>query len=155
MRSLEGEWHLAQSNADTQIDRAISDVTAQMNVFVRGIAKNRIGEEVRPDERVRIEPAGDDIVVAIGPGRPVRLALNGPPVQTVDTDGRPLRTRALVGGDRLSIEEQTEQGTRTVTFQLRGDALVMTTRIHSEQLPDDIVYRLRYRRTEGGEVASR
>lgn len=156
VQSLAGEWHLAESDAEAQIDRAISDVTAQMNVFVRGIAKERIEEEVNPDERVLIEPAGDGIiVVAIGPGQPVRLALNGPPVQTVDTEGRPLRTRAILRGDALCIEEQSEQGTRTVTLQRRDTGLVMTARIRSDQLPDAIVYRLSYRRAEAGEVAIR
>jgi hypothetical protein len=153
--SLAGEWHLAESNAEGEIDRAISDVTGQMNVFARGIANGQIDESVNPDERVSIEAAREGIVVAIGRGHPVSLALNGPAVPTTGADDQPLRTRAILRGGRLSIEEQNDQGTRILTFQPRGDALVVTTRIRSDRLPDDIVFRLRYRRAEGGGVASR
>lgn len=153
--SMAGEWHLAERDAEAQIDRAITEVTDQMSFFTRGIANGRIDESVNPDERVSIEADGEHVVVAIGEGRPVRMTLNGPAVATTAADGRSLRTRAIVHGGRLSIEEQTDEGTRILTFQPRGDALVMTTRIRSDRLPDEIEYGLRYRRADGGEVARR
>lgn len=155
VQSLAGEWHLAENDAEEQIDRAIGEVTGQMSFFARGIASDRIDEAVNPDERVSIEAAGDDIVVAVGEGQPVRLTVNGPAVRGTGADGQPLRARATLRGDALSIEEQTDRGTRILTLQPRGDALAMTTRIRAERLPDDIVYDLRYRRAGGDEVARR
>lgn len=156
MDAVAGEWRLADGDAEAQIDRAISEVTGQMSFFTRGIATGRIDEAVNPDERVRIEASGaEDVVVAIGEGDPVTLALNGPYVRTTGADGQSLRVRARTTGDRLIIEEVTDQGTRVLAFQPRGDALVMTTRIRSDRLPADIVYGLDYRRTGGGEVAAR
>lgn len=155
VQSLAGVWQLAETDAEEQTDRAIADVTGQMSFFARGFANARIDEAVNPDERVRIEPAGDDIVVAVGRGRPVRLVPNGPAVRGTGADGQPLRARAILRGDALSIEEETERGTRILTLRPRGDALVVTTRIRSERLPDDIVYDLRYRRAGAGEVARR
>jgi hypothetical protein len=148
VRSVAGEWRLAQRDAEARIDRAVSEVTGQMSLFVRGIATGRIDAAVNPDVRVAIEPIGRDHVrVAIGPGEPVRLPLNGRYVRTRSSDGQPLRTRALVRDGGLAIQEATPQGTRTVYLRSRGNTLVMATRIRSPRLPADIVYRLRYRRS--------
>ncbi len=156
VRSLAGEWQLAQSDAEARIDHAISEVTGQMSFFARGIANDRIDEAVDPDERVSIEvPDGEHVVVAIGQAEPARLELNGPPVRATGVDGQPVSRRAVLRGEHLVIEERTAQGTRTLTFAPRGDALVVSTRIRADQLPDAIEYDLRYRRGAGGEVARR
>jgi hypothetical protein len=156
LRELAGEWHLANRDAEARIDRAVSEVTNQMNFLTRGIANGRIDEAVNPDERVSIEADGaSHIVFAIGRGRPVRLEIGGPSVASTSADGRAQRVRAVVRGGRLSIHEQVDGGTRVLTFRRRGDTLWMTTRIQSDRLPDEIVYGLDYRLAGGGAVASR
>lgn len=152
VRSLEGEWRLTEADAEAKIDAAIAAVTQQMGSFIGGIASGRIDEAVDADERLRVEAAGDAVLFALGDGVPLRLPLNGPAVSTTNDAGETVRTRAMVEGERLLIEEQTPQGARILIFEPRGDALELTTRIRSERLPEDIVYGLRYER---GEVAQR
>jgi hypothetical protein len=155
-RAYAGEWRLADRDAEARIDRAVARVTQQMNFFVRTIASERIDEAVNPDRRVLIEPAGArHIMIAVGRDRPVRLPLNGRYVRAVSPEGRAFRMRAMVAHGQLTIQETTDEGSRVLYFQNRGDALVMSTRIQSHQLPADIVYQLRYQRMDAPRIASR
>jgi hypothetical protein len=152
--ALAGEWRLADRDAEARIDQAVSRVTDQMNFFVRGIANGRLDEALNPERRVVLEPDGDHVVVAIGQGRPYRLALNGPAISR-NVDGNAVRTRATMRDGRLTVEETTDQGTRLLVFQARGRSLTVSTRIQADELPEDIAYRLTYQRAGGEGIASR
>ena len=48
--------------------------------------------------------------------------------------------------ERVARRAVRDEGSRSLRFEPRGRALVVGTRIRSEQLPRDIAYRLRYER---------
>lgn len=154
-REVSGDWQLAEGDAESQIDRAVDRVTSQMNVFTRGIAQSRIDEALNPDRRVRLEADGEHVLYAIGNREGLRLPLSGQVVETTDDEGNAIRVRATATDGQLTIEERSERGTRFSYFQPRGNGLVVATRIRSERLPEDIVYRLQYRRASSSAVASR
>jgi hypothetical protein len=145
-RALAGEWRLANRDGEERIDAAVARVTDQMGFLISGIANGRLDQALNPDRRVVVEPDGEHVTLAIGEGRPFRVTLDGRAV-TRQVDGRAVTTRARLRGGRLMIEERTDQGTRVLALQPRGESLVVSTRVQSEQLPEDIVYRMSYRRS--------
>ena len=151
VQSVAGEWRLPDvESAEADIDQAIGRVVSQMNVFTRPFARSRIDENVNPHPTVSVEPDGaEHVKVAFGDRPEVRLPIGGPAVEITGQNGKPVQVRATVTRGQLRIEETTNQGVRTLSLQAQtGDNLVLSARIQADRLPDDIVYRLDYQRSD-------
>lgn len=147
---VEGEWRLATRNPEAVIDRAIVDVVNEMNFFVRDIAASRIDEALNAEQRVAIESGeARRVRLAIDQWGPVELPLDGRAQRVRDSRGEPIRARALVRAEHLTLEQITDEGTR-VTYFSPGpspDTMTMAVRVRSPRLPRDIVYHLRFARS--------
>lgn len=146
---VEGEWRLATRDPERVIDRAIVDVVNEMNFFVRDIAASRIDQALNAERRVAIESGERRVRLAIDRWGPVELPLDGRTQRVRDSRGEPIRARALVRAEHLTLEQITDEGTR-VTYFSRGpdeNSMTMAVRVRSSQLPRDIVYHLRFTRS--------
>ena len=148
LESLDGTWRLATPNAEGEIDRSIARVVDRMSFFIRGIAQSRIDESVNPDRVVRIQPERERVRVALDSWGPVELSLDGRQRWARSTDGQPIRVRAALSGEHLTLVQAANEGSRVSYFSGSpdGNAMRMTVRIQSDRLPEDIIYRLDYRR---------
>lgn len=145
---VSGTWRLATPNAEGEIDRSIARVVDRMSFFIRGIAQSRIDESVNPERVVRIEPHQERVRVALDDWGPVELSLDGRQRRARSADGQPLRVRAALQGEHLTLVQAANEGARVSYFSgaRGGDTMRMTVRVQSPRLPEDIVYRLDYRR---------
>lgn len=146
---VEGEWRLATRDPERVIDRAIVDVVNEMNFFVRDIAASRIDEALNAERRVAIESGERRVRLAIDRWGPVELPLDGRAQRVRDSRGEPIRARALVRAEHLTLEQITDEGTRVTYFSAGPDpsSMTMAVRVRSPRLPRDIVYHLRFTRS--------
>lgn len=129
------------------LEQAIDHVADQLNIFIREIARGEMRRRVTPEPSVTIRVV-DETHVAWGIGE------WGPHQVVLNSRGRTLRGR---NGDehRMSLHfrrgqlvhrESHGQGSRVDVLTLSPDhrRLRMSARIASDQLPDDIRYRLSF-----------
>lgn len=126
-------------------DAAIDDVVGDMNVLVRGIARDRLKEANVIAERVVVARDGDRLTISLD-GRRYTAAIGGPAVKAKSVTGDEVSLRYAVRGDRIEQIFVGDQGGRTNTFRLTDDKMVVHVRVHSEKLPKDLVYTLSYGR---------
>lgn len=132
----------------TGFQKAIAHVVDQMNVLVRGIARERLSL------RVKIQPQ----IVFRHDGGGLSISHEPLPPRTTKLDGTALRLKNRAG-DRISvlykrvgnaIVETIRSGSssqiNTYRFNANGDRLVFSAAIHSPMMPADICYQLNYRR---------
>jgi hypothetical protein len=146
-----GSYRFSGRPAERQgLETAIDEVADQLNVFIREIARGEMRRRIQPEDSVRIRVM-DETTVALGYGDwgPVELSL-GPGGQRVrGPTGDMQRVSLAFERGRLIHRERQGEGERTNVFSLSPDGrrLRMSSRIASDRLPDDIRYRLSFRRT--------
>ncbi len=133
------------------MERAIDHVVDQLNLFIREIARGEIHRRIRPEQHIRFDVSPDDtITIALDDWGPIEVPVNGPARPVRDAAGDAVRLSMRYDAGTLVARSVAQRGSRTNVFSLRpdGERLSMLVRIHSDQLPSDIRYRLTYRRAD-------
>lgn len=147
-----GVYELAdRSRAEERVKQAIRAVTDKMGYFKRGIARDKIRDEVHPSSHIELATLpGDRLRLVLDAWRPPPVVLGGAPVVTTDPKGRPIHVSARVDerANALVLEGRTATGDRRIALTLSPDAthLTLVFYLTSDQLPIPIEYTLVYRR---------
>ena len=148
LQSFSGTWELAGGH--TNLTNALNRVSDQLNLFIREIARSELHRRIRPERRLSLGVEdGSGLRLGWDSWGPVRLVVGQGARQVTGPDGNRIRASLRFQNGRLTQRHVADQGSRVTTYQLSPDArtLTMGVRITASQLPVDIVYRLRYRRT--------
>ncbi len=152
LTSFDGVYALAADARELSgMEQSIDRVVDQMNLFIREIARGEIHRRIDPEQRIHLTVLGDETIsIALDDWGPIEVGVNGPARQVRDAAGENVRLTMRFAGGRLIQHSSAPRGARTNTFVLSPDAsrLQMSVRITSDQLPDDIRYRLTYRRAD-------
>lgn len=150
LEAYEGGWSFSRSRRDVRgLEQAIDHVVDQLNFFIREIARGEMRRRITPESRVRFNLLpGARISLAIDEWGPMTFDLGAQPRRVRGPNGDDIRVAVAFQGGRLVHREIHSQGHRTNVFALSGDGARMTMHatIGSDQLPDDVRYRLTYRR---------
>lgn len=133
------------------MDGAINRVVDQMNIFIREIARGEVHRRVTPEGRIEIDVIDPTtMTIAMDDWGPVRVRVGASARRVRGAAGENVQLRVRFDDGRLIQRTSTGGGARTNVFTLSADreSLSMRVRIESDQLPDDIRYRLTYRRVD-------
>lgn len=159
LRYLEGVWRYADGrDGERRIDEAVARAVDDMPFFLEGIARGRIRARTYPHQRVRFDIRGDRVLMSADDWGPVGSRPNGPAVRIVGPEGDRLRFTQSIARGRLLQRYWHPDGERINEFSLSGDRqwLWISVTIRSPRLPDEVRFRLRYRRTAGStQIAAR
>lgn len=148
--SFDGVWQFTNRVRDRRsLESGIDHVADQLNLFIREIARGEMRRQITPSALVRIHVESETHVsIGIDDWGPYRFQLGRPMRRLPGPNGDPIRASVSFRAGRLVEHETHGQGNRTNIFTLSGDRslLTMAARIGSNQLPDDIRFRLTYRR---------
>jgi hypothetical protein len=121
-------------------------VANQLGFIVRDVARGRLHDEVRIDERVAIELRGETLRVRIGTR--VLVDCDDSERTILGHNGERGEGRCTISRGRVVVRVVYEDATQTYTLARSGDGTTLHVRvtIAASPLPDDIRYRLTYRR---------
>jgi len=146
--AIEGTYRLTidRDVAEERIEEAIETATDDMGPLREAIGSNRLEERNPVIDELAIDVREDTIRVRYGDRR---FDLPRGDFGSVEVPGgETARVRARIRDDRLLVDWRMEEGRRHDVFRLNGDQLILTLRTASDQLPDDVLYRLPFRRAE-------
>jgi hypothetical protein len=146
--AFEGTYRLTidREAAQARIERAIEAATDDMGPLREAVATNRLEDRNPVIEELAIDLREDTVGIRYGDERfDLPRGRFGPvPVP----GGETAQARARIRANRLLVDWRMEDGRRHDVFRLNGDRLILTLRTTSEKLPDDVLYRLPFRRTD-------
>ncbi len=127
-------------------DRAIDDVVKGMNVFARGIARDRL-KESNPIARAMVFSASDKALTIAMDQRAYTAPLDGSKVKVKGITGDELDLHLVLAAGSLKQVFSAEDKGRINSFSFSGSTLLMHVRVHAEKLPKDLLYKLSYERS--------
>jgi hypothetical protein len=149
-RRFVGSWVYAGGDTEQQarLD-AIDDTVARMFGIARPFARRVMRNNTTNPSCFHIELDGDSIAIAIAEDddEPLWTPLDGTAVQ-IDGWGSDQQVYRKVVGDTLHARSWQHNGGGTRVFRLSADGQTLTVQviIDSQQLPEDMIYELTYRR---------
>ncbi len=150
LEDFAGTYRFSNSASERRgLEQAIDHVADQLNLFIREIARGEMRRRVQPEPSIVIDVVDETHVgLGIGDWGPVRVVLNSPGRRVRGRNGDEHRMSIHLRRGQLIHREQQDQGFRVNVLRLSPDLsrLLMSARIGSDQLPDDIRYRLSFRR---------
>ncbi|MCB9592969.1 MAG: hypothetical protein H6719_09580 [Sandaracinaceae bacterium] len=145
-----GSWQFTRSARDTRsLEDGIDHVADQLNLFIREIARGEMRRRIQPEGRVRFRIESETrVAISIDEWGPLSFDLGSAPRRVRGSEGDDIRAGLSFRQGRIYQREVHDQGHRTNVFSLSPDAthMTMSATIGSNQLPDEIRYRLTYRR---------
>lgn len=146
--AFEGTYRLTMGHAAarTRIEQAIEAATDDMGPLRRSVANRRLEARNPVVAELEIDLRDDTIWIRYADESfdLPRNRFGSVPVP----GGETAQARARIRGDRLLVDWRMEDGTRHDVFRLNGNQLVLTLRVESDQLPEDVLYRLPFRRVD-------
>ena len=150
LEDFQGTWAFTRAPADLRsLERGIDRVADQFNIFIREIARGEMRRRLLPVNRVVIAVESETRVrLAVDGWGPYTFELGGPLRRVQSAEGHAARSGVSFRSGRLVHREVEGEGHRTNVFSLNADGsrLTLRTTIGSDQLPDDVRYRLTFRR---------
>ncbi len=141
-----GSWAYAGGEAEQQARLDAIDATvAQMFGIARPFARKVMRRNTTNPSCFHIQLDGDQIAISEEDDDPLWTPLDGTPVQ-IDGYKAGQQVYRKVVGDSLHAKSWQHNGGGTRIFRLSGDTLTVEVVIFSEQLPDDLIYTLTFRR---------
>lgn len=151
LEDFDGAWSFSRAQRDRDsLEDGIDEVADQLNLFIREIARGEMRRRITPENRITLRVHDETHVsIAMDDWGPVRFELDARPRQVRGPNGDQIRAGLSFRNGRLIHREIHSQGHRTNVFTLSGDrrGLAMRAVIGSDQLPDEVRYRLTYRRS--------
>lgn len=152
LEDFQGTWQFNRTRRDLQdLEDGIDHVADQLNLFIREIARGEMRRRIQPEGRVRFQVESETrVAIAIDDWGPHAFELGRPPRSVRGSEGDTIRASLAFNRGRIIQREIHGQGHRTNVFTLSADGqrLSMAAEIGSDQLPDEIRYRLSYRRLQ-------
>lgn len=140
-----GRYHFVGGQAEFEgRDAAIEEIVQQLNVLIRGIARERLTKANPIPESLTITRSGDDLTVSLDE-RAHTAPLDGSVVDATDLFGDPIEYHVELDERRLRQHIVGKGGARTNTYRKAGSAkIVMKVRITAPRLPAPLTYSLTY-----------
>lgn len=140
-----GDWAwVAEEEERRGIARGIQTAVASMNTISANVARMRLAMANEPVERLSIRFESDETIVRFDDVE-VHVPTSGSR-RVLGPGGERGRASQEVSGNELQLHFRSVRGTRHVTLDFQGDRMVMTVRIESPHLDQDVRYSLTYRR---------
>ncbi|MFK7984502.1 MAG: hypothetical protein AB8I08_00595 [Sandaracinaceae bacterium] len=143
-----GTWALAGGRGS--LEEGIDRVVDELNLFIREIARLEMRRRITPEQQIRLTSSGpSNLALSWDEWGPHRLSLGS--ARSLDgPQGQRIRVSVTMRNGNLVHHHRADNGNRFTTYSLSSDReqMTMAVRITSDQLPSDIRYRLRYRRTD-------
>jgi len=150
LEDFEGAWVFTRSSRDlSSHEQGIDHVVDQLNIFIREIARGEMRRRIPPEGRVTFRVESETAVqLSIDDWGPHRFELGASPRRVRGPEGDDVRVRLAFQRGRLVHRQVHSGGNRLNTYSLNGDGsrLTLNATIGSDRLPDDIRYRLTFRR---------
>ena len=124
-------------------DKAIDDVVAGMSIIVRGIARDKLKEANPIAEVLTFAATAKDLTVKMD-ARAYTGPRDGGRVKVKGITGDELEMRYEIRAGRIDQIFVGEDKGRMNGFTLAEGVVAMRVRVHSTQLPKDLVYKLTY-----------
>ena len=142
----QGTYAIARDHR-AEIEAAIDVSVAKMNALIRSIARKRLRDDNVAYERVRILRSATDIEITFDDRKPIRMPVDGAPVQVVNEHGDKSAVTAQTEPARLVQTYKGRDGTRVNTFRWDAEKAVLYLDVHtsSPRLPQPVQYTLEYR----------
>lgn len=142
---FEGSYRYAGGEEEKAArDKAIDDVVSGMSVFSRGIAKGKLVDSNPIAEEVSVAGANGKLKVSMDE-REYAAPIDGQPAKVKGITGDEMDMHFKIAAD-LEQTFAAEGRGRVNTFHIDGDKLTIMVKVHSDQLPKELVYELTYKR---------
>jgi hypothetical protein len=147
-RRFVGSWVYAGDDVEQQARlEVIDDTVSRMFGIARPFARRVMRNRTTNPSCFHIELDGDSIAIVEDDDKPLWTPLDGSPVQ-IDGWGADQQVYRKVVGDTLHARSWQHNGGGTRVFQLSADGQALTVQviIDSQQLPEDMIYELTFRK---------
>ena len=147
-RRFVGSWVYAGDDVEQQARlEVIDDTVSRMFGIARPFARRVMRNRTTNPSCFHIELDGDSIAIVEDDDKPLWTPLDGSPVQ-IDGWGADQQAYRKVVGDTLHARSWQHNGGGTRVFQLSADGQALTVQviIDSQQLPEDMIYELTFRK---------
>jgi hypothetical protein len=130
------------------VDQAINQAIARMNVATRQIARPRLRRTNQPYQRVVISTTASSVSITTDNRAPITTSAAGAPIKWTREDGEVLDVSTTWQGNRLRQVFAAEDGRRENVWSMSpdGNMLTLNVTVTSGRLPQPLTYRLTYRR---------
>jgi hypothetical protein len=148
---LNGTYRHVGGESETRaVEEAIDEAVAELNVFIRGIARRRLREPNLPADWMKLDIGADQAAVA-QKGRPTIAApLDEPPVEWKNpNNGNTLRVSYRAQSSRrLEQRLRGDRGLSVIRYELEddGNTLSVVTTITADLLEQPLTFQTTYRR---------
>lgn len=145
--AIVGKYRFVGGRADREArDAAIEDVVSEMNVLVRGIARDRLREANPIPGHITLLRKGDALAIAFDQ-RTYEARLDGASTEVVGITGDKLSYHVELVPKGVRQKFDGDGGGRTNTLEVQGDGrLDVSVEVRSARLPAPLRYRLAFRR---------
>lgn len=145
--AIVGKYRFVGGRADHEArDAAIEDVVSEMNVLVRGIARDRLREANPIPGHITLLRKGDALAIAFDQRR-YEARLDGAATEVVGITGDKLSYHVELVPKGVRQKFDGDGGGRTNTLEVQGDGrLDVSVEVRSARLPAPLRYRLAFRR---------
>lgn len=148
LEDFSGTYRFSNAGRERRgLEQAIDHVADQLNIFIREIARGEMRRRVQPEPSITIRVADEThVAFGIGDWGPHQVVLNSRGRRLRGRNGDEHRMSLHFRRGQLIHRESHDQGSRVDVMTLSPDhrRLRMAARIASDQLPDDIRYRLSF-----------
>mgnify|MGYP000922475151 CR=1 FL=1 len=139
-----GAYQYAGGDKERKLrDKAIDDVVAGMNVIIRGIARDKLKAANPIADVLAFAATATNLTVKMD-ARSHTGPRDGGRVKVKGITGDELEMRYAIRPLRIDQIFTGEDKGRTNAFSLAESTVAMRVRVHSTQLPKDLVYTLTY-----------
>ncbi|MGE0785693.1 MAG: hypothetical protein AB7S26_08395 [Sandaracinaceae bacterium] len=153
LSAFEGHYAFAGGERERQrLREAIDSVVDHLDFFIREIARGEIHRAIRPEPDIRLHSVrGDAVRLSLGGWGPLDVQLDGRVRSVRGPDGNDTQLRATLRDGHIRLVQESSRGRRENVLSLSTDRrwLYLRVTVAADQLPEDIRYRLSYRRTDG------
>lgn len=140
-----GRYRFVGGHAELEArDAAIEEVVAELNVLIRGMARDRLTKANPIPKTLKVSREGDELSVSHD-GRERTVNLDGKAVTTKNLFGNPIEYRVEVDQRRLREFIVGEGGRQANTWRRKGSGrIVVKVQVSSPRLPKSLVYSLTF-----------
>ena len=149
--AFSGVWrHSGDAVERKQRLKAVEEATKDLSFFIRGTARDRLGERTAPPAELKLQVKGEEVTLFRN-GKSISLRLDGPP-HIIERDGKTAKLSVRFEGGKLILLSAGEKGQRVTTYALSPDGKRLTQSIEMTggRLSTPLAYRASFVRKGDG-----